>query len=97
MTPPTNEFYYHLTQIEWGRSPQFAIKEPSIGNAPAMITVAPISVSIYKFPVAQQSNFARGSLHVFLHHIKLASKTVGQLSNHPPFACQHQDHHGAQE
>lgn len=36
-----------------GQEPQLAIKESSIGNAPAAITVAPISVNIYQFPVAQ--------------------------------------------
>jgi alpha-N-arabinofuranosidase len=36
-----------------GQAPQLAIKESSIGNAPATITVAPISINIYQFPVAQ--------------------------------------------
>jgi alpha-N-arabinofuranosidase len=36
-----------------GQAPQLAIKESSIGNALATITVAPISVNIYQFPVAQ--------------------------------------------
>ena len=36
-----------------GQPPQLAIKESSIGNAPAALTVAPISVNIYQFPVAQ--------------------------------------------
>jgi alpha-L-arabinofuranosidase len=36
-----------------GEAPQLAIKESSIGNAPATITVAPISVNIYQFPIAQ--------------------------------------------
>jgi alpha-N-arabinofuranosidase len=36
-----------------GQAPQLAIKESSIGNAPATIAVAPISVTIYRFPVAQ--------------------------------------------
>jgi len=36
-----------------GQTPQLAIKESSIGNAPATIAVAPISVNIYQFPVAQ--------------------------------------------
>ena len=36
-----------------GQEPQLAIKESSIGNAPAAITVVPISVNIYQFPVAQ--------------------------------------------
>ena len=36
-----------------GQAPQLAIKESSIGNAPAAITVAPISINIYQFPIAQ--------------------------------------------
>jgi alpha-N-arabinofuranosidase len=36
-----------------GQAPQLAIKESSIGNAPATIAVAPISVNIYRFPIAQ--------------------------------------------
>jgi alpha-N-arabinofuranosidase len=36
-----------------GQAPQLVIKESPIGNAPATITVAPISVNIYQFPVAQ--------------------------------------------
>ena len=35
-----------------GQAPQLAIKESSIGSAPASITVAPISVNIYRFPMA---------------------------------------------
>ena len=35
-----------------GNPPQLAIKESSIGSAPASITVAPISVNIYQFPVS---------------------------------------------
>jgi alpha-N-arabinofuranosidase len=35
-----------------GQTPQLAIKQASIGNAPATIAVAPISVNIYQFPVA---------------------------------------------
>jgi alpha-N-arabinofuranosidase len=35
-----------------GQTPQLAIKESSVGGSPATIAVAPISVSIYKFPVA---------------------------------------------
>ena len=35
-----------------GQPSQLAIKESSIGNAPSLITVAPISVNIYRFPVA---------------------------------------------
>ena len=37
-----------------GKAEQLAIKQSSIGNAPASITIAPISVSIYQFPVAAQ-------------------------------------------
>jgi alpha-N-arabinofuranosidase len=36
-----------------GKPQQLAIKETSIGGAPASITVAPISVNIYRFPLAQ--------------------------------------------
>jgi alpha-N-arabinofuranosidase len=36
-----------------GQTPQLAIKESSIGNAPATITVAPISVNIYRSPLVQ--------------------------------------------
>ena len=36
-----------------GQAPQLAIRQSSIGNAPAAITVAPISVNIYEFPIAQ--------------------------------------------
>ena len=36
-----------------GQTPQLAIKESSIDSAPASITVAPISVTIYRFPMAQ--------------------------------------------
>jgi alpha-N-arabinofuranosidase len=36
-----------------GQAPQLAIKESSIGNAPAAIRVAPISVNIYRFPITQ--------------------------------------------
>lgn len=34
-----------------GQSPQLAIKESSIGNASKTISVAPISVNIYQFPI----------------------------------------------
>jgi alpha-N-arabinofuranosidase len=34
-----------------GQASQLAIKESSLGSAPASITVAPISVNIYQFPV----------------------------------------------
>lgn len=36
-----------------GQPPQAEIKETSAGNAPKDITVAPISVNLYRFPVAQ--------------------------------------------
>ena len=36
-----------------GESAQLAIKESSMGKAPATILVAPISVNIYEFPIAQ--------------------------------------------
>jgi alpha-N-arabinofuranosidase len=36
-----------------GQPPQVAVKQTSIANAPETITVAPISVNIYRFPVAQ--------------------------------------------
>jgi len=36
-----------------GQPLQLAIRESAIGNAPAAITVAPISVNIYQFPIAQ--------------------------------------------
>ncbi|MFP5203779.1 MAG: alpha-N-arabinofuranosidase [Acidobacteriota bacterium] len=36
-----------------GKAPQVEIKQTSIGNAPHDITVAPISVNLYRFPVAQ--------------------------------------------
>jgi len=36
-----------------GQPPELAIRESTIGNAPAAITVAPISVNIYQFPIAQ--------------------------------------------
>jgi alpha-N-arabinofuranosidase len=36
-----------------GQAPQLAIEESSIGNAPSTISVAPISVNIFQFPVAQ--------------------------------------------
>ena len=35
-----------------GQPAQLAIKESSIGNAPASISVAPISVNLYQFPIA---------------------------------------------
>ena len=36
-----------------GQAPQVEIREISLGDAPGTITVAPISVNIYQFPVAQ--------------------------------------------
>ncbi len=39
-----------------GQASQLAIKESSIGSAPASITVAPISVNIYRFPIAQAAH-----------------------------------------
>jgi alpha-N-arabinofuranosidase len=36
-----------------GEPPQVTVKEISIGNAPGTISVAPISVDIYRFPVVQ--------------------------------------------
>jgi alpha-N-arabinofuranosidase len=35
-----------------GQPPQLAIKESSLNNTPSTVTVAPISVNIYRFPVA---------------------------------------------
>jgi alpha-N-arabinofuranosidase len=35
-----------------GQPPQVEIKETSIGSTPGTISVAPISVNIYRFPVA---------------------------------------------
>ncbi len=36
-----------------GQPAQLAIKQSSLGDAPATITIAPISVNIYQFPLAQ--------------------------------------------
>ena len=36
-----------------GKPQQLAVKETPIGGAPASITVAPISVNIYRFPLAK--------------------------------------------
>jgi len=36
-----------------GQPPQVEIKEISLGDVPGNITVAPISVNIYRFPVVQ--------------------------------------------
>ena len=36
-----------------GQPAQVAVKEISLGNSPATISVAPISINIYRFPVAQ--------------------------------------------
>ena len=35
-----------------GEPPQLAVNETSIGNASSTITVAPISVNLYQFPLA---------------------------------------------
>jgi alpha-N-arabinofuranosidase len=35
-----------------GQEPQVAVKEIAIGDAPQSVTVAPISVNIYRFPIA---------------------------------------------
>jgi alpha-N-arabinofuranosidase len=36
-----------------GQPPQLAIKESSVGDLPATVTVAPISVNLYRFPITQ--------------------------------------------
>jgi hypothetical protein len=36
-----------------GQPAQLAIKQSSLGDAPATITIAPISVNIYQFPVVE--------------------------------------------
>jgi len=36
-----------------GQAPQVEVKEIPLGDAPRTITVAPISVNIYRFPIAQ--------------------------------------------
>ena len=36
-----------------GQPPQVEVKETAIGEAPQTLSVAPISVGIYRFPVAQ--------------------------------------------
>jgi alpha-N-arabinofuranosidase len=36
-----------------GQEPQVAVRKISLGNAPGTISVAPISINIYQFPVAQ--------------------------------------------
>ena len=38
-----------------GQPPQVEIKETSLGDAPSTITVAPISVNVYRFPVAREA------------------------------------------
>ena len=38
-----------------GQPPQVEVKEIPIGNAPGTISVAPISVNIYRFPIAQSA------------------------------------------
>jgi hypothetical protein len=37
-----------------GQTPQVAIQETSLGNAPKTVSVAPISINVYRFPVAAQ-------------------------------------------
>ena len=37
-----------------GQAPQVEVKETTIGEAPHSLTVAPISINIYRFPVATQ-------------------------------------------
>ncbi len=37
-----------------GQSPQVTIQETSLGNAPKMVSVAPISINVYRFPVRAQ-------------------------------------------
>jgi hypothetical protein len=36
-----------------GQAPQVDVKEIAIGDVPGTITVAPISVNIYRFAIAQ--------------------------------------------
>jgi alpha-N-arabinofuranosidase len=36
-----------------GQEPQVGIKETQMGNVPETIPVAPISVTLYRFPLAQ--------------------------------------------
>jgi alpha-N-arabinofuranosidase len=38
-----------------GQPPQVEVKETQIGESPATLSVAPISVDIYRFPVAQDA------------------------------------------
>ncbi len=40
-----------------GQPPQVEVKETAIGNAPTTLSVAPISVEIYRFPVTQISPY----------------------------------------
>ncbi len=37
-----------------GQPPQVTIKEIPMGNAPKIIPVAPISINVYRFPLAAQ-------------------------------------------
>jgi len=36
-----------------GQTPQGEVKETAIGEAPATLSVAPITVDIYRFPIAR--------------------------------------------
>jgi len=38
-----------------GQSPEVEVKETAIGDAPRSLTVAPISINVYRFPVAQRA------------------------------------------
>jgi alpha-N-arabinofuranosidase len=38
-----------------GQAPQVEVKEIPIGDTPATIPVAPISINIYRFPIAQSA------------------------------------------
>jgi alpha-N-arabinofuranosidase len=38
-----------------GQTPQLAVKETAIGGSPTSITVSPISITLYEFPVAEGS------------------------------------------
>jgi alpha-N-arabinofuranosidase len=35
-----------------GQAPELAVKEAAIGNIPSTVTVSPISITLYEFPVA---------------------------------------------
>ena len=39
-----------------GQAPDVEAKETTIGNAPHSLTVAPISINIYRFPVTQTAH-----------------------------------------